>query len=64
MRSVTVDRPGTSDVFDVTDGVDESYVRLAEALLARIRGDRDDIAADGFDGEYAVRLVESIEERS
>ena len=64
LRSVTVERPGATDVFDVTDGVDESYIRLAGAFLDHVRGDRDDIAADGLDGRYAVQLVESIEERS
>ena len=64
LRSVTVERPGASDVFDVMDGVDESYIRLAEAFLDRVRGDGDDAAADGMDGHYAAQLVESIEERS
>ena len=64
LRSVSVERPGTTDIFDVTDGVDESYIRLAEAFLARIRGERNDVAADGMDGRHAVQLAESIEERS
>jgi predicted dehydrogenase len=64
LRSVTVERPGASEVFDVTDGVDESYVRLARAFLARVRGDRDVTAADGTAGHNAARLVELIEERA
>ena len=63
-RSVTVERPGASEVFDVTDGVDESYVRLARAFLARVRGVRDETAADGTAGRHAAQLVESIEARA
>ena len=64
LSSVTVERPGATDVFDVTDGVAESYIRLAGAFLARVQGDQNDVAADGMDGHYAAQLVESIEERS
>ena len=64
LRSITVERPGSTEVVDLIDGVDESYVRLAAAFLARVRGDRTDVAATGADGRHSVQLVESVEDAS
>ena len=64
LGSITVERPGSTEVVDVLDGVDDSYVRLAAAFLARIGGERPDVAATGVDGRHSVQLVESVEGRS